>query len=131
MVTIIWLLLSEEDRLSTFFVETLACLAANITPSAWLDLCLIPPLSKFVKGFLTKFLLDIATLLSYKASESFPKLHRFFHLYPVRVRAAMLSCVVRLHILELSLPPYLSTLSHSTMIQVFNYPGSPGLVKGK
>ncbi len=47
---------------------------------AWLQISQLPMvrlhclsfLAEFVKGFLTKFVLDIATPLSYKASESFP-----------------------------------------------------------
>jgi hypothetical protein len=47
---------------------------------AWLQISQIPMVrfysvsfsTKFVKEFFTKFLLDIATLLSYKATESFP-----------------------------------------------------------
>jgi hypothetical protein len=47
---------------------------------AWLQISQVPMVrsycvsfpAEFVKEFFTKFLLDIATLLSYKATESFP-----------------------------------------------------------
>jgi hypothetical protein len=47
---------------------------------AWLQISQVPTvrvhsvslLAEFVKGFLTNFLLDIAAMLSYKATESFP-----------------------------------------------------------
>ena len=47
---------------------------------AWLQISQVPMVryysvsfpAEFVKEFFTKFLLDIATLMSYKATESFP-----------------------------------------------------------
>jgi hypothetical protein len=65
---------------------------------AWLQISQVPTvrihsvslLAEFVKGFLTNFLLDIAAMLSYKATESFPNSVLPFFYHMMRVRAVML-----------------------------------------
>jgi hypothetical protein len=84
---------------------------------AWLQISQVPTvrirfvslLAEFVKGFLTNFLLDIATMLSYKATESFPNAVLPFFYHMMRVRAVMLACAGTAHFGTFAQTPPLHT----------------------